>query len=190
MMTRRRTRRLPTVLERDEIDRLLAATDSDVFRGLFLLCYHAGLRVHEAVKASWGDLRWEAGEPVKLFVRGKGNREAWLPLNRTLRDACRRRSQMRPDADADEPIFPGPWGRPYSTRQVQRMLVRSGTAAGIPRDKLHPHALRHSFATHLYQRTRDIYLVQRLLRHSNIQTTGIYTHLVIDDLQAGVDALG
>jgi site-specific recombinase XerD len=185
-----RPKKLPTVLERDEIDRLLAATDSDVFRGIFSLCYFAGLRVHESVKASWGDLRWEEGEPVKLFVCGKGSKEAWLPLNRTLRDACRRRSQMRPGADRGEPIFPGPWGRPYSTRQVQRMLVRYGLAAGISRDKLHPHALRHSFATHLMMAGVDLRHVQELMRHSSIATTQIYLRVNPERLQGAVDVLG
>jgi site-specific recombinase XerD len=189
-MAPRKIRRLPTILERGEIDRLLAATDSDMFCGLFLLMYHAGLRVHEAVKACWGDLVWEGGEPVKLFVCGKGSKEAWLPLNRTLRDACRRRSQMRPGADADEPIFPGPWGRAYSTRQVERMLVRSGTAAGISRDKLHPHALRHSFATHLMMAGIDLRHVQELMRHSSIATTQIYLRVNPERLQGAVDLLG
>ena len=182
-------RRLPTFLEREEVARLLAHTDSESMRGLFLLMYYSGLRVHEAAKATWGDVTWQGDEPVKLFVRGKGGRDAWLPLSSPMRAALRKRCEMRGVSDQREPIFPGPFYKPYSLRRIQDAMVEIGLAAGIPRKKLHPHALRHSFATHLLQAGVDVRMVQELLRHSSLTTTMVYLHLDPGRLQGAVDLL-
>ena len=181
--------RLPTFLEREEVARLLAHTESESMHGLFLLMYHCGLRVHEAAKATWSDVTWQGDEPVKLFVRGKGGREAWLPLSPPMRAGLRKRVLMRGSYDDKEPIFPGRWYRPYSIRRIQEAMVQIGLAAGIRRSKLHPHALRHSFATHLLQAGVDVRMVQELLRHSNLATTARYLHVTPERLQKAVDLL-
>jgi integrase len=180
-MAPRKSGSLPVILDQDELERLLAApSDSASFQGLFALMAFAGLTVCEAVKASWGDLRWEGGEPVKLFVCGKGGKEAWLPLNRTLRETCRRRAQMRPGADPGEPIFPGPWNRRYSVRSVQRAMVRYGLAAGIPREKLHTFHLRHTCAVRLLRAGAQVAAVRRFMRHASLASLGPYLLLVGD----------
>jgi len=172
----RTSRRPVTFLERSEVDALLAEADrhSDSLAGIFALCYWAGLRLHEAVKVAWGDVRWEGEIPVKLYVIGKGGVEAWLALAKPLQGRLRRRIELR--NRPDQPVFPSRWDKFYSHRAVQQAMVRFGKAVGIPRDKLHPHALRHSLGTHLDEAGASPVVIQNLLRHQNLATTSIYLH--------------
>lgn len=183
----------PAVLEPDEIARLLAHMRSKGMRGLFTLLYHCGLSVQEASRASWGDLSWHEGEPVALSVQGKGGRVDCLPLSAALQAAVRASALVHGALNSDEPIFPGPFYRPYSIRHIQRAMVQAGLAAGIPRKKLHPFALRHSLAIHLLQAGVDVRTVQKVMRHASRSTTRRYLKWVSDslwELQQAVDLLG
>ena len=172
----RTSRRPVTFLERSEVDALLAEADrhSDSLAGIFALCYWAGLRLHEAVKVAWGDVRWEGEIPVKLYVIGKGGVEAWLALAKPLQGRLRRRTELR--NSPDQPVFPSRWDRFFSHRAVQCAMVRFGEAAGIPRYKLHPHALRHSLGTHLDEAGVSPVIIRDIMRHANLSTTSIYLH--------------
>ena len=173
--------RLPTYMEPDELTALLAVSPPQ-HRLYFLLCARAGLRSSEAARVRREDIIWRDGQPAILRVIGKGDKEALLPLAPSLRRALAR------EPDGEGWLFPG-----YKThivdRQARYWLVAAARRAGIARKKAHPHALRHSFATHLLRQGVDLRSIQELMRHSSLSTTEIYLHLNPERLQQAVDVL-
>jgi integrase/recombinase XerC len=142
---------------------------------IFEVLYGSGLRVSECVNLDVGDL--EAGE---LRVRrGKGGKDRVVPLGEKAREALdawlARRNQLRPSGNA---VFLNARGGRVSARSVRRFIDRHAIAASVP--KTHPHALRHSFATHLLGSGADLRSIQELLGHASIKTTARYAHV---DLQ-------
>jgi len=178
-----RKSRLPVYLEPDELEALLAVSPPK-HRLYFLLCARAGLRSSEAAKVRHEEIIWHNGGPSVLRVIGKGDKEALLPLSRSLRlallDFTGRESRGW--------LFPG-----YRThivdRQARYWLVEAAERAGIARRKAFPHALRHSFATHLLRQGVSLLEVRDLMRHSSIATTCLYLHSCPERLQAAVDML-
>ena len=173
--------RLPTYMEPDELTALLAVSPPQ-HRLYFLLCARAGLRSSEAARVRREDIIWRDGQPAILRVIGKGDKEALLPLAPSLRRALAR------EPDGEGWLFPG-----YKThivdRQARYWLGAAARRAGIARKKAHPHALRHSFATHLLRQGVDLRSIQELMRHSSLSTTEIYLHLNPERLQQAVDVL-
>ena len=177
----KRPRRLPKVAPPGTIARLLEAVPTDTPRGLrdraiLELLYGAGVRVSELVGLELGALDLERGSAI---VRGKGNRERLVFFGRPAADALRAYlAYGRPKlARAGErALFVNRFGRRLSVRTVQKIVRHYALAAGIPED-LHPHILRHSFATHLLDGGADLRVVQELLGHSSPTTTEIYTHV-------------
>ena len=113
------------------------------------------------------------------MVTGKGNKTRWLPVGTPALKAVRAWLKARPlfTADADEPaLFLSRRGRRISPSSVQQRLRRAALARGLD-DNLHPHKLRHSFATHVLESSGDLRAVQELLGHANLSTTQVYTHL-------------
>lgn len=187
-MSRRRSRKLPQILSREEIARLLAHAPSEQMRGLLMLCYFCGLRVAESVAVRWHDISWEGDEPVKLLVRhGKGDKQRIIPLSKTVRELLRQRLHLR--HDPDWPVFPSRWGKPYSTRSVQHAMVKAGLAAGIRRERCRVHSLRHSFATHMLEAGADLRTIQELLGHESLATTQRYLSVTMGRKQEAVDLL-
>ena len=131
------------------------------------------------------DIEWKDGQPSILRVVGKGDKEALLPLNAALRCALLKFTER----GATGWLFPG-----YKThivdRQARYWLVDACKKAGIPRRKAFPHALRHSFATHLLRQGVDLVTIMTLMRHSSLSTTEIYLHLDPDQLREAVETLG
>ncbi len=165
----RRTRRLPHVQKRDEVDRELAALEGDDAidlrnRAIAELVYSAGLRSREAVDLDLGDVDFEQ-ELVR--VRGKGDKERVVPLGeeasawlaRYLRDA--RPALAR---GAEDALFLSVRGRRLDTSTLRRVIP-------------HPHRLRHAFATHLLEGGADLRVIQELLGHSSLATTQVYSHV-------------
>ena len=156
-------------MEPDELTALLAVSPPQ-HRLYFLLCARAGLRSSEAARVRREDIIWRDGQPAILRVIGKGDKEALLPLAPSLRRALAR------EPDGEGWLFPG-----YKThivdRQARYWLVVACEKVGILRAKAHPHALRHSFATHLLQRGADLRAIQELLGHARLSTTERYTHV-------------
>jgi integrase/recombinase XerC len=171
-------RRLPRTLPAEDLKRALdrliqpdAATSRD--RALLELAYSAGLRLSELVGLNRGDVDRRAG---LLRVRGKGRRERIVPAGRTALGALDHYLAARPAGRADEPVFLGAGARRLSGRTVQRVVRRrlGEIAGGLG---VTPHALRHSFATHLLDRGADLRAIQELLGHRSLATTQIYTHV-------------
>jgi integrase/recombinase XerD len=180
-------RRLPKPLSVEHVLALLdqpraATLDAQRDRALLSLCYAAGLRVSELLGLRLGDLDFERGL-VAAF--GKGKKRRIVPLPAVTLDAVeqylRQLRQQRVVA-SDGLLFPSRGGRPYSRQMFWKLVKRAALAAGIP-EHVHPHRLRHSFATHLLVGGADLRTVQTLLGHSDIATTEVYTLISKDHLR-------
>jgi integrase/recombinase XerD len=181
-------RSLPKCLSLDEVDRLLDAPDRSVARGLrdaamLEVLYATGLRVSELVNLRLGDLRLDAGY---LTCTGKGSKERVVPLGATANSALQRfLAEGRPEllgGRRTEVLFVNRRGTRLTRQGFWKNLKSYGRAAAID-GPLTPHALRHSFATHLLERGADLRTVQVLLGHADVSTTEIYTHVTRERLR-------
>jgi tyrosine recombinase XerC len=191
-------RAIPVFLTVDEVFLLLETpdeTDGLLFRdqAILELLYSTGIRVAELVSRNLSDLDFDA---EVLSVRGKGNKErlvpvglpakeaviAWLPQRQQLMTARAGRGRSV-EKDA---LFLNGRGSRLTTRSVERMVRMYGEKAGITQI-VTPHALRHSFATHLLEMGADLRSVQELLGHASLSTTQRYTHLTLDHLSEVYD---
>jgi integrase/recombinase XerC len=145
------------------------------------LLYGSGLRISEALGLKRGDVP-APGRGDAITVTGKGNRQRMVPLlpqvARLIADYV---AACPLDLPADGPLFVGSRGGPLSPRIVQLVMERLRGALGLP-DTATPHALRHSFATHLLARGGDLRAIQELLGHASLSTTQIYTAVDTDRL--------
>lgn len=183
----RRSRRLPRVLGEAEVEALLAAARArDGVRGVRLtamleLLYATGLRVSELVSLPLSAL---AGERGVVRVRGKGAKERLVPVGRPAQEALQAWARLRRGAaggSGSPYLFPssargGHMSRAHFARELKALAVESG----LDPARVSPHILRHAFATHLLARDADLRSVQRMLGHSDLATTQIYTHLADD----------
>lgn len=140
------------------------------------LLYGSGLRISEALSLVVDDVRTDRGF---VRVRGKGGKERLAPLSEAaklrLREYLDQRLGVSPET-AEQALFLGVRGGPLSRREAQRIVSRLAALAGVGQN-VHPHTLRHSFASHLLQAGADLRSVQELLGHSRLSTTERYTHL-------------
>ena len=138
------------------------------------LLYGSGLRISEALGVTRGDVP-EPGKGDVITVTGKGNKRRMVPVLKPVLDLVAEYVSLCPfDLRADGPLFLGARGGPLSPRIVQLAMQRLRGALGLP-DTATPHALRHSFATHLLARGGDLRAIQELLGHASLSTTQIYT---------------
>ena len=187
----KRAEKLPKVLDPDQTAQLFsAAPESDIElrdRAMAELLYGSGLRLAELVAVDIRDLDLAGGF---VTVTGKGNKTRIVPLGSACREAIKAWLAKRPDADGGAPLFTGRSrgrgaGR-ISPRSVQLRLKKlAARVAG--NDGVHPHMLRHSFASHLLQSSGDLRAVQELLGHANLSTTQIYTHVDFQQLSKVYD---
>ena len=184
-------RKLPAHLTLDEIDRLLATPQGDGLsslrdRAMLELLYSSGLRVSELT-----GLDWEAvdGEAASVRVLGKGRKERVVPVGRP---ALRALAAYRAACLAAElpvtagPIFRNARGGRLTSRSVARLMERYVAASGTTA-KATPHALRHTFATHLLGGGADLRAIQELLGHASLSTTQRYTHVDLRRLMEAYD---
>ena len=183
----KRAEKLPKVLDPDQTAQLFtAAPESDIElrdRAMAELLYGSGLRLAELVAVDIRDVDLAGGF---VTVTGKGSKTRIVPLGSACREAIKAWLAKRPDADGAAPLFTGRGTRRISPRNVQLRLKRLATrTAG--NDGVHPHMLRHSFASHLLQSSGDLRAVQELLGHANLSTTQIYTHVDFQQLSKVYD---
>jgi len=137
------------------------------------LFYSSGLRLSELAGLSLHDLDLREGE---VRVLGKGSKTRVVPVGRKARDALQHWLSLRPAlVGNDQPLFVGRQGRRLTPRAIQLRVRRSGVES--IGQHVHPHMLRHSFASHMLESSGDLRAVQELLGHADIGTTQIYTHL-------------
>lgn len=191
----RRFRRLPKVLTRSQIERLLAEPDTTTHTGIrdramLESLYAAGMRISELIGLSLNQLQLHHGFAV---CYGKGSKERVAPLNDTSVEWIRRYlSEVRPaqaqkrasrnfgaskKTSDQQRLFLNERGKPLTRQGFWKILKGYGRSAGIDSRLLSPHVFRHSFATHLLEGGADLRSVQMLLGHADISTTEIYTHV-------------
>jgi integrase/recombinase XerC len=186
----RAARMLPQALSPDEATLLVALEDdSDAGirdRALFELAYSCGLRVSELTGLDTGAVDAATGE---VRVTGKGSKTRIVPVGRPALEALARWLPVRERlAKPGEPaLFVGRTGKRLSPREVQRRIKLRAAAAGLATD-VHPHMLRHSFASHVLQSSGDLRAVQEMLGHASIASTQVYTHLDFQHLAKVYDA--
>ena len=175
-------RRLPDVLEVDEVIRLLETPDMSKNNGyrdraMLELLYATGMRVTELINLKVEDVNLIMGF-VRVF--GKGNKERIVPLGETIIDILETyietvRPQLLKKTVTDN-LFLNMHGKPLSRQAIWKMIKQNGVKAEIFKT-LTPHTLRHSFATHLLENGADLRAVQEMLGHADISTTQLYTHV-------------
>ena len=181
---------LPRHLRPGEVENLIEAPEGDEplvrrDRAILELLYAAGLRVSELVGLDWPDVDLKAR---MVRVMGKGSKERMVPFGRPAAEALRRwlevweevRTGAKNGGDA-EPVFLNAFGTRLTDRSVRRVIDRWVDAAAVARG-VHPHTLRHTFATHLLENGADLRAIQELLGHSSLSTTQKYTHLEVERL--------
>ena len=187
----RAAKRLPEALSPDDAVRLVCADTGDERdgvrdRALFELAYSSGLRVSELTGLDTDAVDLATGE---ARVTGKGSKTRIVPVGAPALAALRawlreRPARARPKEAA---LFVGRGGGRLSPREVQRRIKRWAAAAGLAMD-VHPHMLRHSFASHVLQSSGDLRAVQEMLGHASIASTQVYTHLDFQHLAKVYDA--
>ncbi len=178
----RRVRRLPRTLSAGEAERLVEAAAGTTpralrDRALVELLYGAGLRVSEAAGLERGAVDLEQ-RVVRCF--GKGSKERLVPLGRQAADAVRRYlAHGRPHLDRRHrpELFLNAQGGGLTRAGIFLILRRLAAKAGLEPERVHPHLLRHSFATHLLEGGADLRSVQEMLGHADLATTELYTHV-------------
>lgn len=183
---------LPDVLTFDQIERILDSYDlNDPIqlrnRTITETIYACGLRISECCNIKIGDIDFK--ENI-LRVIGKGNKERIIPFYPRLNELINLyldESRLLYAKDDYPYLFVSTRGGKVSPRSVQLMLEDTKLKTGLPVD-IHPHMLRHSFATHMLDNGADLRSVQELLGHQNLSTTQLYTHLTYDRLKKAVDS--
>ena len=183
----RKSFKIPEVLTESEQTALLAQPNPRYPTGarnrtMIQLMLDTGLRLAEACALRWKDIDLTTG---KLMVRqGKGakDRTLWIGEEDLKLLQEWRERQEKDVRGIPAHVFTTLAGRPISARYVQQMVKRLAVKAGIVKN-VHPHTLRHSFATDLYRETSKIRLVQKALGHSDLSTTMIYTHVFDEELE-------
>jgi integrase/recombinase XerC len=182
-------RRLPVVADVDQLTHLLDAQADDPLElrdvCIFELLYSAGLRLAEVAALDLGTVELAAAQ---VKVTGKGNKQRVLPVGRPALKALQAWLAVRPGlaGSGQQALFVSRRGDRLSHRSIQARLARWGVLKGADQ-KMHPHMLRHSFASHLLESSGDLRAVQELLGHADIATTQVYTHLDFQHLASVYD---
>ena len=183
-------KRLPSALSPDEAVRLVDIAPHDApslrDRALFELAYSSGLRLSELSGLDLGRVDLQSGE---VRVWGKGAKERIVPVGEHARSAIAAWLDVRSRVakEGELALFVGERGTRITPRTIQRRLAASAMAQGLNRH-VHPHMLRHSFASHLLQSSGDLRAVQEMLGHASIASTQVYTHLDFQYLAKAYDA--
>lgn len=177
-------RKLPQILGEGEIERIIQACLGPSLldrrdRTILETVYGCGLRASEACALRIADVDFTGGV---IRVTGKGEKERIVPLVGTSRQVLQRyveetRRGLQPK---DDRLFVSRSGKHLRREDLWRIVQKRGHKAGIPLARLHPHVLRHSFATHLLRRGMDLRTLQELLGHASIGTTERYTHFDVE----------
>ena len=182
-------RKLPGTLDTDAVARLLDIRDDSPLavrdKAIMELFYSSGLRLSELASLRWDHIDSASG---LVTVRGKGNKTRVVPVGSHAATALAKWRQVRGNFAGFEvaAIFVSSRGRPISPRTIQSRIRYWARRQGLPQ-KVYPHLLRHSFASHLLESSGDLRAVQELLGHADISTTQVYTHLDFQHLASVYD---
>ncbi len=163
---------LPTVLTKEEVTKLISAIENPKHRLMAKLIYSAGLRVSELVHLKVKDL--ELDKNHGWVRKGKGNKDRLFIIARNLKNELAEHIYDN-NLDQESWLFAGQKQGYITTMTVQKIIKKAAKKAAIKKN-VHPHTLRHSFATHLVENGYDILSIQSLLGHANAETTMVYVH--------------
>ena len=183
---------LPQALSIEQAVKLVNISDDAVLsvrdHAILELFYSSGLRLSEVVNLNIDALDFTEGT---VIVTGKGNKTRIVPMGAHAMDAIqiwlKNRADILINKPAEKSVFIGLQGRRVSARNLQYRIKEWSIKQGI-NSSVHPHMLRHSFATHVLQSSGDLRAVQEMLGHANISTTQVYTHLDFQHLSKTYDA--
>ncbi len=167
----KRSKKLPVVLSRDEIEQIIKATNNPKYRIMIAMAYGCGLRVSEVVNLKIMDL--DIDQLVVNVKEAKGKKDRMSVLPEKLKNDLR---NLIAGKQANEYMFDSMRGGKLTTTSLQKVFHQSLVKTNIKKPATF-HSLRHSFATHLLENGVDVRYVQELLGHANIRTTQIYTHV-------------
>ena len=183
----RSERRLPAVLQQDEVRRLIEADPQGLTparlrdRAIMETLYSSGLRVSELCGLDWRDIDEDIG--TVMVRQGKGNKDRLVPIGEPALEALAQWRRAMPVAwEPKGPVITNLRGGRLTTRAVEAMLARRIQAAGL-RTPITPHGLRHCFATHMLNNGADLRSIQEMLGHASLATTQRYTHLNVTHLK-------
>ncbi len=193
VMTPKQDKTIPVYLSVDEMFRLLDSIQTDTLldlrnRAIFETLYSSGIRVSELTQMNLADVDFEG---AVIRVLGKGNRQRMIPVGQKALTAIKAYRQLLqkkggPGAAPDGPLFLNRFNKRLTPRSIARILKQLVNAVGLL-TPVSPHALRHTFATHMLDAGADLRAVQELLGHKSLSTTQKYTHVSIDHLMETYD---
>jgi integrase/recombinase XerD len=163
-------KKIPTVLTKEEIIRLINAISNKKHKLMVSLAYGAGLRVSELVHLKAEDMK--LGNGFGVVRNGKGGKDRLFIIPESLKSQL---DGLLVSLKPDNFLFPGNNGNSLSTETVYTVVKLAAKKAGIDKN-VHPHTLRHSFATHIIENGYNVYVVQDLLGHSSVETSMVYIH--------------
>ncbi|MEM7816062.1 MAG: tyrosine-type recombinase/integrase [Candidatus Aenigmatarchaeota archaeon] len=171
----RKSLKLPLVLSKEEINKMIEATNNLKHKLVIMFLYYAGLRLDEVRNLKWDDIDFDR-EIIHLKT-AKGDKERVVFLHKRLIETLRIFGTKEKGS-----IFISQRERKYNKRTIQQIVKSAHNKAGIKKN-VTPHTLRHSFATHLLESGADIRYIQQLLGHKDLKTTQIYTHVANKDIK-------
>ena len=167
--------KLPIVLNKDEINSMFESTLNLKHRLVLMFLYYTGIRLNELVNLKWEDIDFQRGT-IHLKT-AKGEKERVIFFHEKLKSFIEYFNLKK-----ESFVFISNLGKKYDKRTVQLIVRNAAKKAGVGK-RVTPHTLRHSFATHLLEAGADIRHIQKLLGHTNLQTTQIYTHVANKDIK-------
>ncbi len=169
-------KRLPTVLSKNEVHRMITSTANPKHRCIVSLLYGTGLRVSELVRLKIQDIDFD--RDTAHIVQSKGGKDRVVTLPKTLKVTLLKQKQIKQPTDF---LFTNGQNKRLTTKTIQNVIAAAAKRANIVKS-VTPHTLRHSFATHLLESGVDIRYIQKLLGHARLETTQIYTHVAQEAL--------
>ncbi|MCX6746709.1 MAG: tyrosine-type recombinase/integrase [Candidatus Pacearchaeota archaeon] len=174
----KRERKIPAVLTKDEVIRLINALPNKKSKLMISLIYACGFRISELLNLKVNDLNFE--EMTGYVRQAKGKKDRVFNIPKFLLKSLKKQVLNQQESN-QEYLFTGPNGK-LTDRNLQKIVRIATKKAGIEKE-VHPHTLRHSFATHLLENGVDIRKIQELLGHADLSTTQIYTHISTEELK-------
>jgi len=174
----KKEKKIPSVLSREEVKRLISFLDNKKSKLMISLLYACGFRVSELLNLKISNL--DFNEKIGQIRQGKGKKDRVFNIPEFLLNDLQEQVENQKSRKQDY-LFSGSKGR-LTDRNIQKIVRLAAKKAGIEK-QVHPHTLRHSFATHLLEQGTDIRMIQELLGHSSLSTTELYTHISTEQLK-------